>query len=231
MIRFSPGFCLPLISFASALWLSCFNFADFVALGSLIKECFQLSNFPIVDHVEAHDFTERLNIGNALPMHAVSLWTHYEQNPSHLLRHPLFWSGAMCLEFVKRLGGLLMSIAGRTKAATFRNTFRTAMDIPINNWQASVDSNTQTHIGKKTYGTFDCLSSTDLLKMMRHKRIHFLELQTVDQSFYGMLPEAFYEHFRSDYPDLLMRAYNALEQYIALLPDLPNGYFDDLLLR
>ncbi|KAI3906577.1 hypothetical protein MKW98_009485 [Papaver atlanticum] len=163
-------------------------------------------------------------------MHAVSLWTCYEQNASDLLRHPLFWDGAKCLDFIMRLGNLLVWIKGVSKAANFRKTFRSTMDILIQPWQASVDPKTQKQVTKGTYGTFNYMSSTDLLKMMRHKRVHFLELKPGAQSFYGELAEEFYEHFRSDYPDLLMRAYDALEQHIALLPNLPNGYYDDPLL-
>ncbi|KAI3855793.1 hypothetical protein MKX03_014788 [Papaver bracteatum] len=204
---------------------------DFTRFGELFEMCFQLSRLPLANYDEAQNFREKFNVGFVLPPNAVCLWALFQQNPSNLLRHPVFWDASKCMNFVLKLGGMLMWLRSVSATNPFYLQFRQVLDLNgINSWRWLMDKQTCTDITNRTYGVFYYASFNDLLRIMRHKGTHYLELDKADQATFRLPPQDFYERFRRSYRYLLIRAYEALEQNIRYCPDLPPDYFHEYLI-
>ncbi|KAG2455993.1 ERN1 endoribonuclease, partial [Polypterus senegalus] len=123
-----------------------------------------------------------------------------------VLKHPFFWSRAKQLQFFQDVSDRIEKepaeglLVGQLESGA-RGVVRT-------NWRMYISPPLQKDLQK--FRSYKGNSVRDLLRAMRNKKHHFLELPPDVQETLGEVPDGFVQYFTSRFPQLLLHTYKAL---------------------
>ena len=117
--------------------------------------------------------------------------------------HPFFWSASRRLDFFTDLSDMVEH-ASANKQVLFALELGAADITGATGWGQRLHYSLLEELGR--YRKYDFGSVKDLLRVMRNKRHHFLELSADMQSTMGPMPEGFLRYFEERFPALLMHS-------------------------
>lgn len=128
-----------------------------------------------------------------------------------ILKHPLFWSVSKKLMF-------LLKFSDRFEVENKEPSNRLLMKlndvssrvVKNRNWSSKFDENFMQNLGK--YRKYHFERVLDLLRAIRNKYHHFVDLPEDLASEMGPIPGGFYEYFIRKFPNLLMELYLYVEE-------------------
>ena len=128
-----------------------------------------------------------------------------------VLNHPLFWTTSKKLDFLLKVSDrfeiekrdppsdLLLELEGHSKQV-----------IPNKDWHSKFDKDFMENLGK--YRKYNGERLMDLLRALRNKYHHFMDLPEDLAAVIGPVPDGFYDYFIKRFPNLLLETYHVVRQ-------------------
>ena len=139
----------------------------------------------------------------------------FRPTSAEVCHHPFFWSASRRLDFFTDLSDLIEHTSAN-KQVLFALELDAADITGPTGWGQRLHCGLLEELGR--YRKYDFGSVKDLLRVMRNKRHHFLELSTDMQSTMGPMPEGFLLYFEERFPSLLMHCVKVLTLVLAPEP-------------
>lgn len=117
------------------------------------------------------------------------------------LKHPYFWSCAEQLSFLLDLSDRLDKEIREPLAPMLKNLAKLASKTIGDDWISKINSSVLETMSK--YRKYDGSSVLDLLRVIRNKKHHYIELPEEVKSELGNVPDGFLNYFKSRFPNLM----------------------------
>lgn len=132
-----------------------------------------------------------------------------------VLKHPLFWKPSKKLAFLLKVSDRF-EVERRDPPSPLLLKLETIAPkiITNGNWSKKFDAAFMDNLGK--YRKYHFNKIMDLLRALRNKYHHFMDLPDELAKEMGPIPDGFYEYFSSRFPDMLMEIYHLTKD---ILPD------------
>lgn len=133
------------------------------------------------------------------------------RRPSALkvLNHPLFWSTSKKLEFLLKVSDRF-EIERRDPPSEllYKLEAHSKHIIPNSDWTSKFDKDFMDNLGK--YRKYSGEKLMDLLRALRNKYHHFMDLPEDLAAVIGPVPDGFYNYFIKRFPNLLLEIYHVV---------------------
>lgn len=128
-----------------------------------------------------------------------------------VLKHPLFWPVSKKLTFLLKFSDRF-EIENRepTNQLLLKLNVVSSRVIKNRNWSSKFDQRFMENLGK--YRKYHFERVLDLLRAIRNKYHHFIDLPKDLAKDMGPLPDGFYKYFIQKFPNLLMEVYKFVEE-------------------
>ena len=128
-----------------------------------------------------------------------------------VLSHPYFWNSTKKLMFLQDMSDRL-DVEDKASSSLLKAFEPMSKQVfGTSGWHSKVDRELFENLGK--YRKYQSDSLQDLLRAMRNKKNHYLDLPVDVQELLGSIPDGFYEYFQTRFPRMLVVCYNfMLEQ-------------------
>lgn len=132
-----------------------------------------------------------------------------------VLKHPLFWKPSKKLAFLLKVSDRF-EVERRDPPSPLLLKLETIAPKIITNgdWSKKFDQSFMDNLGK--YRKYHFYKIMDLLRALRNKYHHFMDLPEDLAKEMGPIPDGFYEYFCSRFPNMLMEIYHLTHE---ILPD------------
>ncbi|CAR27957.1 ZYRO0D10472p [Zygosaccharomyces rouxii] len=135
------------------------------------------------------------------------------KRPSALrvLNHPLFWSNSKKLEFLLKVSDRF-EVERRDPPSELLCKLESHSNqvIPNNDWTSKFDKDFMDNLGK--YRKYSGEKLMDLLRALRNKYHHFMDLPEDLAAVIGPVPDGFYNYFIKRFPNLLLEIYHVVQE-------------------
>ncbi|GAV53948.1 hypothetical protein ZYGR_0AK04500 [Zygosaccharomyces rouxii] len=135
------------------------------------------------------------------------------KRPSSLrvLNHPLFWSTSKKLEFLLKVSDRF-EIERRDPPSQLLCKLEAHSNqvIPNKDWTSKFDKDFMDNLGK--YRKYSGEKLMDLLRALRNKYHHFMDLPEDLAAVIGPVPDGFYNYFIKRFPNLLLEIYHIVQE-------------------
>ncbi|CAI4063716.1 hypothetical protein SKDZ_08G1260 [Saccharomyces kudriavzevii ZP591] len=128
-----------------------------------------------------------------------------------VLRHPLFWPKSKKLEFLLKVSDRL-EVENKDPASDLLLKFDAASNfvIPNGDWTVKFDKTFMDNLEK--YRKYQSSKLMDLLRALRNKYHHFMDLPEDIAELMGPVPDGFYDYFTKRFPNLLIGIYMIVKE-------------------
>ncbi|XP_078448444.1 serine/threonine-protein kinase/endoribonuclease IRE1a-like [Wolffia australiana] len=191
---------------------------DLFSLGCVLFFCLTQGNHPFGRHYERDsniiknrvDLFLVQDIPEAVHLFSTLLDPVPEKRPraADVLQHPLFWSSEMRLSFLRDASDRVELEDREADSELFRALESVGAVAFGGRWSDKFDSLLLEDISRFRKYRFD--STRDLLRVIRNKLNHYMELTKGLQELLGSVPEGFDQYFSSRFPKLLMEVYKVM---------------------
>lgn len=129
-----------------------------------------------------------------------------------MLLHPFFWNSNEKLRFLWRINDRLL-LKDPAPDPDLREELESNKPPVFNgNWFDKIHPKFKAYILQRG-DNYDWSSVIELLRFVRNKHVHFLELPRKIKKLVGWTDESFYNYFAVRFPSLLMKSYRAASQF------------------
>lgn len=131
-----------------------------------------------------------------------------------VLRHPLFWPKSKKLEFLLKVSDRF-EIENKDPASDLLLKLDDVSEfvIPNGNWTVKFDKTFMDNLGK--YRKYHSSKLMDLLRALRNKYHHFMDLPEDIAEIMGPVPDGFYDYFIKRFPNLLIGTYKIVKENLS----------------
>lgn len=128
-----------------------------------------------------------------------------------VLKHPLFWSSAKKLEFLLKVSDRFEIERRDPPSPLLLKLEAGAKQVILNgDWTTKFDKNFMDNLGK--YRKYSGSKLMDLLRALRNKYHHFMDLPDDLAAEMSPIPAGFYNYFTLRFPDLLLTTYSIVKE-------------------
>ncbi|CAI4939927.1 BBT_HP_G0014210.mRNA.1.CDS.1 [Saccharomyces cerevisiae] len=131
-----------------------------------------------------------------------------------VLRHPLFWPKSKKLEFLLKVSDRL-EIENKDPPSALLMKFDAGSDfvIPSGDWTVKFDKTFMDNLER--YRKYHSSKLMDLLRALRNKYHHFMDLPEDIAELMGPVPDGFYDYFTKRFPNLLIGVYMIVKENLS----------------
>ncbi|EJS43442.1 ire1p [Saccharomyces arboricola H-6] len=131
-----------------------------------------------------------------------------------VLRHPLFWPKSKKLEFLLKVSDRL-EVENKDPPSDLLLKLDAASEIVIPNgdWTTKFDRTFMDNLEK--YRKYHSSKLMDLLRALRNKYHHFMDLPEDIAELMGPVPDGFYDYFIKRFPNLLIAIYTIVKENLS----------------
>ncbi|QID88061.1 bifunctional endoribonuclease/protein kinase ire1 [Saccharomyces pastorianus] len=131
-----------------------------------------------------------------------------------VLRHPLFWPKSKKLEFLLKVSDRF-EVENKDPASDLLLKLDdiSGFVIPNGNWTVKFDKTFMDNLGK--YRKYHSSKLMDLLRALRDKYHHFMDLPEDIAEIMGPVPDGFYDYFIKRFPNLLIGIYKIVKENLS----------------
>lgn len=126
-----------------------------------------------------------------------------------ILKHPLFWTPARQLAFFQDVSDRLEKASHDSDLV--QSLEKGGFDVVKGDWRRHITEDLQHDLTK--FRSYRGSSVRDLLRGLRNKKHHYLELNPSLQKSLGAIPDEFVSYFTSRFPRLLIHSYIAMQAF------------------
>nr|PNR36423.1 hypothetical protein PHYPA_022274 [Physcomitrium patens] len=194
---------------------------DVFSLGCLFFFCITGGQHPFGEH-----FLRDANIAKGAPdffyiedmpeaYHLIKALLCYDPSKrpaaKDVMLHPFFWNSEQRLSFLLKASDRVEHEDRVSDSQVLPALEAIGPDVFGHSWETKLDSKLLDD-GRR-YRKYNFSSTRDLLRIIRNKSHHFLELPQDMQESLGPFPEGFETYFSNRFPRLLMEVYKVLHDY------------------
>lgn len=194
---------------------------DLFSFGCLLFFCITKGRHPFGDYLERDANIVKNQFDFFLVEHlpeAVDLLSHLlehdpEKRPKaeEVLHHPLFWSSEKRLLFLQDASDRV-ELADRVGDSDILQALENVAPVALNgNWDEKMEATFIKNIGNYRRYKYD--SIRDLLRLIRNKSNHYIDLPQEVQELVGPYPDGCYDYFARRFPKLLIEVYKVIYSY------------------
>lgn len=131
-----------------------------------------------------------------------------------VLNHPFFWSGAKKLEFLLKVSDRFEVERRDPPSPLLLRLEAKSSEVIVNgDWTTKFDKEFMENLGK--YRKYSGSKLMDLLRALRNKYHHFMDLPEDLAAVMGPIPDGFYDYFTRRFPNLLMVVFLLVEDTLS----------------
>jgi serine/threonine-protein kinase/endoribonuclease IRE1 len=124
-----------------------------------------------------------------------------------VLRHPIFWGAGKLLDFLQNISDRVERL--NTNQEPLWTLERNARFIVKDDWKSQLDVEIINDLGRQR--TYHSISVRDLLRAMRNKRNHYMELSDEVKDIFGTIPIDYANYWLNKFPYLPSHAYHVMQ--------------------
>lgn len=173
---------------------------------NIIKGIYDLS--PLKTHIK--DKSTALEVTDLISQ-MISKNPKERPTASSILRHPIFWPASKKLAFLLKVSDRFEVERRNPPSPLLLKLETIAPNIILNgDWSSKFDASFMDNLGK--YRKYNYNKIMDLLRSLRNKYHHFMDLPEDVAKDMGPIPDGFYHYFSIRFPNLLMEIYHITKE-------------------